>query len=98
MLGRSDESRILQEQLDYYHASRRVRPGVLSHRAINRSRVQGQPVEYVQADLFSWTPPRGHFDLVFFGFWLSHVPDARFTAFWALVRGALAPGGAAFFL
>jgi demethylmenaquinone methyltransferase/2-methoxy-6-polyprenyl-1,4-benzoquinol methylase len=29
-------------------------------------------------------------------FWLSHVPHARFDAFWAMVRRALAPGGFAY--
>jgi 2-polyprenyl-3-methyl-5-hydroxy-6-metoxy-1,4-benzoquinol methylase len=144
MLGRSDESHILQEQLDYYraraaeydqwffrtgrydrgeehragwereiaqieaaltdvlpaggrilelacgtglwtrHLTQRgadvvavdAAPEVL---AINKNRLQGQSVEYVQADLFSWTPPRAQFDLVFFGFWLSHVPDANWS-------------------
>jgi SAM-dependent methyltransferase len=66
--------------------------------AINKSRLQGQPVEFIQADLFSWTPPGARFDLVFFGFWLSHVPDARFDGFWELVRHALKPGGTAFFV
>ena len=38
------------------------------------------------------------FDAVFFSFWLSHVPPARFNAFWTLVRSALRPGGKAFFV
>ena len=29
-------------------------------------------------------------------FWLSHVPLARFDAFWSVVRQALAPGGHAY--
>ena len=33
--------------------------------------------ELVQADIFDWTPPE-RFDAVFFGFWLSHVPEERF--------------------
>jgi hypothetical protein len=36
--------------------------------------------------------------VVFFGFWLSHVPPGRFAAFWELVRAALRPGGRAFFV
>jgi hypothetical protein len=36
-------------------------------------------------------------NLLFFSFWLSHVPPARFEEFWALVRGALKPEGRAFF-
>lgn len=63
-----------------------------------RQRVsQDAPVEFVQADLFGWRPPR-RYDTVFFGFWLTHVPPARFAAFWSLVGAALAPDGRACFL
>jgi demethylmenaquinone methyltransferase/2-methoxy-6-polyprenyl-1,4-benzoquinol methylase len=47
------------------------------------------------ADLFTWVPPRTY-DVVLMSFWLSHVPEARFDAFWASVRSALAPGGYAY--
>ena len=50
------------------------------------------PVELVVADLFEWRPGR-RYDVVFFSFWLSHVPEDRFDDFWALVADALAPGG-----
>jgi hypothetical protein len=36
-------------------------------------------------------------DVVFFGFWLSHVPLERFESFWSLVADALAPSGRVFF-
>ena len=39
-------------------------------------------VRFVCADLFTWRPER-RYDVVFFGFWLSHVPLERFAAFWA---------------
>jgi 2-polyprenyl-3-methyl-5-hydroxy-6-metoxy-1,4-benzoquinol methylase len=65
--------------------------------AINRKRVGSANVEYQVADIFSWVPPTA-FDVVFFSFWLSHVPPARFEEFWALVRAALKPGGQAFFI
>lgn len=61
---------------------------------VNRARVEGQ-VEYVVADLFTWEPEE-RFDLVFFSFWLSHVPEERFDQFWALVRSALRPAGRVF--
>lgn len=62
--------------------------------ALNRARLLGATrVSYVEADLFSWAPPQSAFDVVFFGFWLSHVPPDRFAAFWSLVRGALRPRG-----
>jgi SAM-dependent methyltransferase len=51
--------------------------------------------ELVQADVFEWRAA-GRFDLVFFSFWLSHVPKERFDEFWRLVRSALAPGGRVF--
>jgi ubiquinone/menaquinone biosynthesis C-methylase UbiE len=71
--------------------------------AINRERLgidsvdSVDNVEYVQADLFSWQPAK-QYDVVFFSFWLSHVPPERFAAFWEMVRGALAPGGRVFFI
>jgi demethylmenaquinone methyltransferase/2-methoxy-6-polyprenyl-1,4-benzoquinol methylase len=51
--------------------------------------------ELIEADVFEWKPAE-RFDVVFFGFWLSHVPEARFDAFWLTVRDALAPGGRVF--
>jgi demethylmenaquinone methyltransferase/2-methoxy-6-polyprenyl-1,4-benzoquinol methylase len=35
--------------------------------------------------------------VVFFGFWLSHVPDEHFDAFWSLVASCLQPTGRVFF-
>ncbi len=54
--------------------------------AINRERTGGR-AEYRVADLFAWDPEE-RFDLCVFGFWLSHVPEARFDAFWDTVRRA----------
>jgi SAM-dependent methyltransferase len=65
--------------------------------AINAKRTASDKVEYVEADIFSWQPAE-KFDVVFFGFWLSHVPDSRFTDFWNLVRSSLAPNGRFFFV
>ena len=65
---------------------------------INRARTHSDSVQYVLADVFSWTPPAGQFDAVFFGFWLSHVPADRFDAFWANVRVALRPDGRVFWV
>jgi trans-aconitate methyltransferase len=56
----------------------------------------GAPVRFVQADLFSWAPDR-QYDVVFMGFWLSHVPADRFESFWDVVAAALAPRGRVFF-
>ncbi|HWM21802.1 MAG TPA: class I SAM-dependent methyltransferase [Ilumatobacteraceae bacterium] len=65
--------------------------------ALNRERVRRADVEYVIADLFDWTPERS-WDVVFFSFWISHVPRSRFTSFWQLVRTCLAPGGRVFLI
>ncbi len=43
-------------------------------------------------------PSPDFYDVVFFSFWLSHVPPERFAAFWELARQALVPGGRAFFI
>jgi SAM-dependent methyltransferase len=68
---------------------------------INRARLRKAspefPVRYVRADLFDWSPDDAY-DVVFFGFWLSHVPPGRFAAFWDLVWSALRPGGRGFFV
>jgi len=63
--------------------------------AINRERVAARNVDYVEADIFAWQPP-ARYDCVFMSFWLSHVPRARFAAFWSMVRRALAPDGFAY--
>lgn len=66
--------------------------------AINRDRVgPAAMVEYEIADLFAWTPSTA-FDLVFFSFWLSHVPPDRFDEFWSTVRRSLRPAGQVFFV
>jgi SAM-dependent methyltransferase len=62
-----------------------------------RARVGDPRVEYVRADLFAWEPARTY-DVCFFSFWLSHVPEERFAAFWEMVARALRPGGRAFFI
>jgi demethylmenaquinone methyltransferase/2-methoxy-6-polyprenyl-1,4-benzoquinol methylase len=49
-------------------------------------------VELRVADLFGWQPDRDY-DVVFFAFWLSHVPDSHADRFWRSVRDALRPGG-----
>ncbi len=65
---------------------------------VNRARVADGRVNYLQADLFEWTPPAGAFDVCFFGFWLSHVPESKFDGFWQRVAGALKPAGRVFFV
>ena len=54
-------------------------------------------VRFVEANLFAWTPDR-RYDVVFFAFWLSHVPLERFESFWSLVADCLEPHGRVFFV
>ncbi|MCO8276008.1 class I SAM-dependent methyltransferase [Actinoplanes sp. TRM 88003] len=70
-------------------------PAVLT---LNRARDLGPHVRYEQADLFRWEPPRSAFDVVFFSYWLSHVPAGHFAAFWAKVAAALRPRGRVFLI
>jgi 2-polyprenyl-3-methyl-5-hydroxy-6-metoxy-1,4-benzoquinol methylase len=65
--------------------------------ALNRARIRGDRVRYIQADLFSWRPERTY-DGVCFAFWLSHVPHERLDAFLQMVAAALEPGGKLFFV
>jgi SAM-dependent methyltransferase len=64
--------------------------------ALAAARVDDERVRFVQADLFTWTPDR-RYDVVFFGFWLSHVPLERFASFWSMVADALTDDGRVFF-
>lgn len=64
---------------------------------INRAKLLSDKVEYQLTDLFAWQPQR-HYDMVFFGFWLSHVPADRLSPFLDMVRRALKPGGRLFFV
>lgn len=65
--------------------------------SIVSSRITSERVRFICADIFTWQPDR-RFDVVFFGFWLSHVPLERFRSFWALVADCLEPEGRVFFV
>ncbi len=65
--------------------------------ARNRETVADPRVRYVEADLFSWSPGGETFDLIAFGFFLSHLPPDRFTGLWTTLREWLAPGGRVWF-
>jgi demethylmenaquinone methyltransferase/2-methoxy-6-polyprenyl-1,4-benzoquinol methylase len=68
--------------------------------AINRQRLidANLPLPtYIEADIFEWRPSE-RYDIVFFSFWLSHVPADRFDAFWRTVTAALKPNGRVFFV
>jgi SAM-dependent methyltransferase len=66
--------------------------------AINRARVGDASVEYRQVDIFNWLPRQDSYDACVFAFWLSHVPEERFAAFWAMVGSVLRPGGRVLFI
>lgn len=59
---------------------------------INRQKLNAPNVEYRQLDLFSWQPDK-QYDLVFFSFWLSHVPPTEVDNFLSKVYNAVLPGG-----
>ena len=65
--------------------------------ALAAEKVQDDRVRFIEADLFDWRPDRTY-DVVFFGFWLSHVPLERFESFWATVGTCLGPGGRVLFV
>jgi ubiquinone/menaquinone biosynthesis C-methylase UbiE len=62
-----------------------------------RSRCGDRSPTFIVADVFNWKPDR-HYDSVFFGFWLSHVPPQRFAGFWKLAEHCLAPRGRVLFV
>ena len=65
---------------------------------INRARTSAQDnVEHIEVDLFTFEPDRT-FDVVFFGFWFTHVPHDLVDTFWSKVASWLAPGGQAMFI
>jgi demethylmenaquinone methyltransferase/2-methoxy-6-polyprenyl-1,4-benzoquinol methylase len=63
--------------------------------AIAAARLGNERVRFIEADLFTWKPDR-RYDVVFIGFWLSHVPAERFASFWSLVADCLNPDGRVF--
>ena len=59
---------------------------------VHQAQVPSPKIRRIHADLFEWSPDR-KFDVVYFGFWLSHVPPEWFERFWDLVSAALKPNG-----
>lgn len=62
---------------------------------VNRVKLGETGIEYQCADLFTWEPEK-QFDLIFFAFWLSHVPPSHLSAFLSKVARATKPGGRVF--
>jgi ubiquinone/menaquinone biosynthesis C-methylase UbiE len=63
--------------------------------SINRHKIRDARIHYQQADLFTWEPEQ-QYDLVFFAFWLSHVPPDMLDAFLAKVSRSTYPEGQLF--
>lgn len=61
----------------------------------NRARVNDSRVRYECVNLFEWEPTQ-KFDLVFFAFWLSHVPESLLESFLMRVQRAVKKGGHVF--
>ena len=59
---------------------------------LNRAKIASPRVQYETADLFAWQPIR-EYDLVFFAFWLSHVPPEQLGSFLDKVAHAIRPAG-----
>ena len=59
---------------------------------INQHKINACNVEYRQLDLFSWQPDK-QYDLVFFSFWLSHIPPAKVDEFLSKVYDSVLPKG-----
>ena len=64
---------------------------------LNAEKTSDPRVRYLVSDVFAIRPD-AVWDVVFFGFWLSHVPLGRFDAFWELISGLLTPRGRVFFV
>ena len=60
--------------------------------ARNQALRDGDGIRSVEADLFAWEQDE-RFDLIFTGFFLSHIPPGRWAAFWEKVAAWLAPSG-----
>ena len=65
---------------------------------LNHATVGERPnVRYHLADALALNAARTY-NVVFFGFFLSHVPKNRFDGFWASLAGLMAPGGCVVFV
>jgi demethylmenaquinone methyltransferase/2-methoxy-6-polyprenyl-1,4-benzoquinol methylase len=62
---------------------------------LNRERYGAPHVEYILADVFEWTTTE-RFDLVFLGFFVSHIPPELWESWWHRIATLLNPNGFAF--
>ena len=92
-----EEAAMWQAEVDRVDESLTVVDASPETLALNRERIQRADVRHLVADIFA-LPLRAQFDVVFFSFWLSHVPRARVPAFWSSVASLLASGGRVFLI
>ncbi|BAZ37102.1 hypothetical protein NIES4101_30230 [Calothrix sp. NIES-4101] len=64
---------------------------------INRHKLNSPNVKYSQVDLFAWEP-EAEYDLVFFSFWLSHVPPELLDLFLNKVYKSVSARGKLFMI
>jgi len=64
---------------------------------INQRKLGAANVDYQQVNLFSWEPD-AEYDLVFFSFWLSHVPPTLLDSFLKKVYNSVPIGGQVFII
>jgi demethylmenaquinone methyltransferase/2-methoxy-6-polyprenyl-1,4-benzoquinol methylase len=64
---------------------------------VNRVKLGSPKVSYQQADLFHWKAD-GEYDLVFFAFWLSHIPEDHLDQFLGEVARSVHPAGRVFLI
>jgi SAM-dependent methyltransferase len=65
--------------------------------AMSMKRLRQPRVSYRLADIFRYEDD-DTYDLIFGGFWLTHVPESRFEPFWDLLRRLLKPHGQVIFV
>jgi len=59
-------------------------------------RLRGVPYRAICSNVFEWMPD-AQFDVIFFAFWLGHVPEPLFDTYWGLIARCLKPGGRVMF-
>ena len=64
---------------------------------LNRRKHPDPGINFAVANVFEWEP-RKSYDTIFFGFWLSHVPQGCFETFWKKVEDALRPDAKVLFV
>ena len=89
LLGHASRLRVLDASEEMLHLNRL--------RCAEQAETCGADYDTSTVDIFAWEPEQT-WDVVFFSFWLSHVPESRFDSFWSNIRRALRPEGRVFFV